>query len=264
MPASGYVPIEEDLFENLRHYILPATTIGLLEVPIFLRVLRVDLIATLQEDYIALAKAKGLSRTYILFNHALRPSSFTLVTVLGLQFGFLISGTVIIEQMFGLPGIKNLNYYFKKYKKQKFQNITLISKLNSSKISYCPIITGVNFLDQINILQELDEITFENVACPVLLVPFLSRASEIVGKKIFLKIDEKEFLLNLNQSIYSNYLKNEILENSSTVNISFIENNNLFNENEWKELYRLSEDTFVEETESSKIGAAGAGLTDND
>ena len=82
--------------------------------------------------------------------------------------------------------------------------------------------------------------------------------------KIFLRIDEKEFLLNLNQSIYSNYLKNEILENSSTVNISFIENNNLFNENEWKELYRLSEDTFVEETESSKIGAAGAGLTDND
>ena len=73
-----------------------------------MRVLRVDLIATLQEDYIALAKAKGLSRTYILFNHALRPSSFTLVTVLGLQFGFLISGTVIIEQMFGLPGMGKL------------------------------------------------------------------------------------------------------------------------------------------------------------
>jgi len=55
-----------------------------------------------------MAKAKGLSRTYILFNHALRPSSFSLVTVLGLQFGFLISGTVIIEQMFGLPGIGKL------------------------------------------------------------------------------------------------------------------------------------------------------------
>ena len=84
--------------------------------------------------------------------------------------------------MFGLSGIKNLNYYFKLYKKHKFQNISMISKLNSSKISYCPIIAGVNFLDQINILQELDEITFENVACPVLFVPFLSRASEIVGK----------------------------------------------------------------------------------
>ena len=108
LPASGYIPIEEGLYQNLLHYILPATTIGLLEVPILLRVLRVDLIATLQEDYIAMAKAKGLSRTYILFNHALRPSSFSLVTVLGLQFGFLISGTVIIEQMFGLPGIGKL------------------------------------------------------------------------------------------------------------------------------------------------------------
>ena len=57
---------------------------------------------------------------------------------------------------------------------------------------------------------------------------------------------------------------NEILEKSNSVNISFIENNNLFNENEWKELYKLSEETFVDETETSKIGAAGAGLTDND
>ena len=92
----------------------------------------------------------------------------------------------------------------------------------------------------------------------------MSRASEIIGKKIFLKIDEKEFFLNLNQSIYSNYLKNEILENCNNINISFLENNNLFNENEWNELYKLSEETFVEETESLKIGGAGAGLTDND
>ena len=95
-------------------------------------------------------------------------------------------------------------------------------------------------------------------------LPFVSRASEIIGKRIFLKIDEKEFLLNLNQSIYSNYLKNEILEKCNSISINFIENNNSFNENEWKELYKLSEDTFVEETESLKIGAAGAGLTDND
>ena len=108
LPASGYIPIEEGLYQNLWHFILPATTIGILEVPVLLRVLRVDLIATLQEDYIAMAKAKGLSRMYILFNHALRPSSFTLVTVLGLQFGFLISGTVIIEDMFALPGMGKL------------------------------------------------------------------------------------------------------------------------------------------------------------
>ncbi len=60
------------------------------------------------------------------------------------------------------------------------------------------------------------------------------------------------------------YLKNEILENCNSVNISFIENNNSFNQSEWSELYKLSENTFVEETESLKQGAAGAGLTDND
>jgi len=167
-------------------------------------------------------------------------------------------------EMFGLPGIKNLNYYFKLYKKQKFQNISLISKLNSSKISYCPIITGVNFLDQINILQELDEITFENVACPVLFIPFLSRASEIVGKKILLKIDKNIFLLNFNQSIYSSYFDTEIWEKAEKLKITFIKNNNLFSEIEWKEIYKLSEDTFVDETEELKQTSAGAGLTDND
>lgn len=108
LPASGYFPIEEGLWQNLYHFILPATVIGLLEAPVLMRVLRVDLIATLQEDYIALAKAKGMSTSYILFQHAIRPSSFTLVTVLGLQFGFLLSGTVIIEQIFSLPGMGKL------------------------------------------------------------------------------------------------------------------------------------------------------------
>ncbi len=93
---------------NVKHFILPMLAIGLGEVPIFLRVLRVDMISTLQEDYIALAKAKGLSTGHILFRHALRPSSFTLVTVLGLQVGRLISGLVITENIFALPGIGKL------------------------------------------------------------------------------------------------------------------------------------------------------------
>ena len=123
---------------------------------------------------------------------------------------------------------------------------------------------GTNFIDQVNLLDKKLNIQISNLAFPILFIPFVSRASEIIGKRIFLKIEEKEFLLNLNQSIYSNYLKNEILENCNNINISFLENNNSFNEDEWKELYKLSEDTFVEETESLKIGAAGAGLTDND
>ena len=168
-------------------------------------------------------------------------------------------------ELYGLPGIKNLNKFLKDYKEKQFQKITLISETNyASKNPFCPIILGTNFIDQVNLLDKKLNIQISNLAFPILFIPFVSRASEIVGKKIFLKFDDKEFLFNLNQSIYSNYLKNEILENCNNINISFIENNNSFNENEWKELYKLSEDTFVEETESLKIGAAGAGLTDND
>ena len=168
-------------------------------------------------------------------------------------------------ELFGLSGIKNLNKYLKDYKNKQFQKISLISDINeANKYPFCPIILGTNFIDQVKLLDKKNNIQISNVAFPLLFLPFVSRASEIIGKRIFLKIEEKEFLLNLNQSIYSNYLKNEILESCNTVNISFLENNNLFNENEWNELYKLSEDTFVEETESLKIGAAGAGLIDND
>ena len=168
-------------------------------------------------------------------------------------------------ELYGLPGIKNLNKFLKDYKEKQFQKITLIlENNNSSKNPFCPITLGTNFIDQVNLLDKKSNIQITNLAFPILFIPFVSRASEIIGKKIFLKVDDKEFLFNLNQSIYSNYLKNEILENCNNINISFIENNNSFNENEWKELYKLSEDTFVEETESLKIGAAGAGLTDND
>ena len=168
-------------------------------------------------------------------------------------------------ELYGLSGIKNLNKFLKDYHEKEFQKIALISETNNTnKYPFCPIMLGTNFIDQINLLDKKNNIQILNVAFPILFLPFVSRASEIIGKKIFLKIDEKEFLLNLNQSIYSNYLKNEVLEICNTINISFIENNNSFNENEWKELYKLSEDTFVEESESSKIGAAGAGLTDND
>ena len=175
-----------------------------------------------------------------------------------------IGKNIRLLEMLGLPGIKNLNQYFKLYKDKQFQNISLITKTNTSKIPYCPIIAGVNFLDQITIMEELSEINFENVAFPILLIPFLSRASEIIGKKILLQINEKEFLLNFNQSIYSNYSNKEIWEKGETINIKFLDNKNSFNEKEWQELYRLSEDTFVEESDSLKETGAGAGLTDND
>ena len=108
LPATGYVPLAEDPFGNLRFFVLPALTLGLAEWPTIMRVLRSDMIATLQEDYIALARAKGLKPSRILFVHALKPSSLTLVTVTGINIGRLIGGAVIVEQVFALPGIGRL------------------------------------------------------------------------------------------------------------------------------------------------------------
>ena len=107
-PATGYVPLSEDLIGNIRSFTLPALALALIEWPILCRILRNDLIATLQEDFISLAKAKGLGPLHILFRHALRPSSFTLITIVGIQLGNLISGAVIVESIFALPGLGSL------------------------------------------------------------------------------------------------------------------------------------------------------------
>jgi peptide/nickel transport system permease protein len=108
LPATAYVPLSGDLIGNLRGMALPGATLALLEWPAIMRVLRSDLISTLQEDYIAMARAKGLTARRILFVHALKPSSLTLVTVVGLNIGRLIGGAVIIESIFALPGVGRL------------------------------------------------------------------------------------------------------------------------------------------------------------
>tara|TARA_B100000965_G_C19390326_1_gene668666 strand:- start:136 stop:744 length:609 start_codon:yes stop_codon:yes gene_type:complete len=167
-------------------------------------------------------------------------------------------------EMFGLPGIKNINQYFKIYNNKIFENINIFSRLNVSKKFYCPIIAGINFFDQSSTISEFKQIEINNLAFPLLFIPFVSRTSEIMGKRIFLKLDKKEFLFNFNQSIYSNYLSGDIVEKSEKIYLQFLENKNSFSEEDWSQLYKISENTFVEETEESKTKAAGAGLTDND
>lgn len=93
---------------DLNSYLLPSLSLALPQVAVYMRLLRTDMIATLQEDYIGMAKAKGLSTRSILFRHALRPSSLSLVTSVGLSTGALIGGTVIIEQIFAMPGMGTL------------------------------------------------------------------------------------------------------------------------------------------------------------
>jgi peptide/nickel transport system permease protein len=94
--------------ESLYTLFLPALSLALGQIAVFLRLLRTDMIATLQEDYIGVAKAKGMTNRRILFRHAFRPSSFSLLTVAAITIGNLIGGTVIIEQIFAINGIGKL------------------------------------------------------------------------------------------------------------------------------------------------------------
>ena len=168
-------------------------------------------------------------------------------------------------ELFGLPGLKNLNQYLKIYDQNKFQKIKNVSKTNISENKFhCPISSGIAFLDQIKSLEKLNSIEFNKIAYPILFLSFVSRASEVLGKKILIKMDEKEFILNFNQSIFGNYSKNEIWEKANTVLINFLENNNSFSEEEWKEMTNFANDTFVDESDELKEKSAGAGLTDND
>jgi len=176
-----------------------------------------------------------------------------------------VGKNIRLLEMFGLPGIKNLNDYFDKKKEQKFENLRLINVENkSTKLQFCPIISGTSFLDQVKSLDSLNEIKFEGIAYPLLFLPFVSRASEVIGKRLFLKLDNNEFLLNFNNNICSNFLNNKIIKAANFATIRFLENIDSFNEKEWNQLYKLSEETFVEESDSLKDTAAGAGLIDND
>ena len=168
-------------------------------------------------------------------------------------------------ELFGFQGIKNLNRYYKDKSIKKFEDLNLISEINETlSDAYCPIILGISFLDQIKLVESFKIIKFKKIAYPVIFLSFLSRASEISGKKIHLRLDQNEILLNLNVNICSSFLNREIPEFANEIEIKFIDNEDNFTESDWNSLYKLAEDTFVEESDSLKEGAAGAGLTDND
>jgi len=168
-------------------------------------------------------------------------------------------------EMFGLPGVKNLNLYLRKIKKTSTEKPKKIEKKNKPRSKeFCPIYCGAVFLDNCKKLESLKLIKFSNVSYPLLFLPFLSRASDITGKKISVKYEKNNFLLNFDKTIFSNTTNNKIVSKAKEFYIEFLENNNSFSIKEWKELYRLSEETFVKETESLKQKGAGAGLTDND
>ena len=136
--------------------------------------------------------------------------------------------------------------------------LTRKSKKSSGVV--CTILSDTHFDEVVR----PEEIQFKNVAYPIIFLPFISRASEIIGKRIFLTIDEKKFILNFNQTILANSINKLIIANSNDLIINFLDNNNTFSEENWNDLYELSKKTFVDETDSLKSSTAGAGLTDND
>ncbi len=105
LPSTGWNRISGGIGPNLKTAILPAFALALTQMAIFSRLLRSDMIATLQENFVLSAKAKGLTDRYILFRHALRPSSLSLITIAGINFGALLGGTIVIETLFALPGL---------------------------------------------------------------------------------------------------------------------------------------------------------------
>lgn len=108
LPPTGWVSLSDSLSGNLTHLVLPVITLSLPEIATYSRVLRADLITTLGEDFILAARARGLSTARIIFRHALRPSSLSLLTLAGLSLGRMLGSAVVVELLFALPGLGQL------------------------------------------------------------------------------------------------------------------------------------------------------------
>lgn len=107
-PVIGWWRLSDGIVANLSGAMLPATAIALMEIATFHRLLRADLIGTLREDFVGAARAKGMTMRYVMLRHALRPSSLSLITLVGINLGRLIGGTVVVETLFSLPGLGQL------------------------------------------------------------------------------------------------------------------------------------------------------------
>jgi peptide/nickel transport system permease protein len=105
VPATGFNRLSQGLGPNLKSVILPSVALAIGSITVYYRLLRADLIATLQEDFVTMARSKGLSTRYILLRHVMRPSSFSLLAGAGISIGTLFTGAFVVEVLFQLPGI---------------------------------------------------------------------------------------------------------------------------------------------------------------
>ena len=107
VPATGYVPFGEDPLGHLHHLILPGVTLAILETAIVLRMTRSSLLEVLAEDYVRTARAKGLNSRIVLYGHALRNALIPVLTIIGVQIGSSLGGTVLVELIFNWPGLSS-------------------------------------------------------------------------------------------------------------------------------------------------------------
>jgi peptide/nickel transport system permease protein len=108
LPSSGFVSLSESVGENLKSMIMPTIVAAVGPIAVYTRVLRSDMVSTLSENFILLARSQGVPPFRILFRYALRPSALGLVTLIGLNFGVLLGGAVVVEQLYALPGLGSL------------------------------------------------------------------------------------------------------------------------------------------------------------
>ena len=169
-------------------------------------------------------------------------------------------------ELLGISGIKNLNSYLEMVKGVETHSPKEINVENKIEPNFfCPFYTGTALLDSASKVEEIKNLTFYSINFPILLIPFINRLSDKIGKKIKFQIDDHNFLLNLNKFISTDsYLEGLIIKSAKIVKIEIQENIDSFQDKVWDQLYNLSSETFVEETDRLKENAAGAGLADND
>ena len=107
-PASGFVPLNQDVLQNLKDMILPAIALGAAFAAVLIRITRAAMVDVLHEDHIRFTRAKGIGERSVIFRHALRNAAIPIVTVIGLQAGYIVGGTIVVEQVFALPGLGSL------------------------------------------------------------------------------------------------------------------------------------------------------------
>jgi hypothetical protein len=177
-----------------------------------------------------------------------------------------VGKNIDVLELIGIAGIQNLKSYLSDIKTKTPIGPNVIESQNKiDNESLCPILTGICLIDDFKNIEILKEIIFYNVSFPLLMIPFISRLSFLIGKRVSIEIDGYNFKFNLDKYMFSNSdINSLILENAKNVRITVFENEDSFPQEVWDELYKLSTDTFVEENEKLKSTAAGAGLEDND